>query len=212
MTAAVRYEDFDRAPIQPSAEPAEAVDPHENLTRLLARARGRARAEGYEQGVAESEARAARDIEAQLDTVATLLGEAAADRQAVRRQTVAAARTLLSRFFRAAAPRIAALNLAEALAEALTRALSAERAEIPVLEAPDDGLGRAAAALALRMSGGQVASGPATDGARARLSWRGGADEFDADAALSEAIRIIDDALAAVGFDAAESPEEGDRT
>lgn len=170
----------------------------ENDTELaLAKARGKARAEGFEEGVLQTEARIDREVQDTLAAIAAAVEIARADRADLERSLAGVARRIVLVYLKRISPRLAETALADQIAETVAEALSGPSgAELRVRVAPNR-----AEEIAERIQaadlGVVVEADPAIDPARAEAAWSGGFDDIDIGALADRALAILDAGLSA---------------
>lgn len=186
---AVTYEDFAVGRLKDRRAPAPEG---ESVELLLARVRGQARADGFADGVAQTEARIARDLEARLDAVAGAIDLARADRAAISARAGAAASKIVAVFLRAVAPRLAETNLAPEIVAAFDAALASAPEERLVIEIGADMREELIAALGPRADACEITAAGDLGDLEARIRWRGGFDLIDTGAAMARALSVLE--------------------
>ena len=192
MGKAVEYRDFTpMAACPPSAAEASA----ETMGRQLAIARGQARAEGFAAGAEEAEARFGRDQQALIESLQLELKNLGSELDAIGRRSAHGAAQLVTAFLSALGPTLARVRIADDVAEYV--------AEI-VAEGAQGGLTIEAAPAAIDLISEAMANMDPEVAAlcdfqtneelppdAARLHWRDGFDEIDADASMRRAVEAL---------------------
>ncbi|MEX2518502.1 MAG: hypothetical protein WD969_04120 [Paracoccaceae bacterium] len=186
---AATYEDFAVGRLKDRRAPAPEG---ESVELLLARVRGQARADGFADGVAQTEARIARDLETRMEAVASAIELARADRAAAAERAGAAASKIVAVFLRAVAPRLAERNLAPEIAAAFDAALACAPEERLVIEIRAERRSELVAALGARAEACEIVAAADLGDLEARIRWRGGFDLIDTGAAIARALRVLE--------------------
>ncbi len=162
-----------------------------DLESLLAKARGAARAQGFEEGAAATAAAYDADRKVVLERIAEAFEDARFNAEEARRAAVSALGPLLEALVAAIAPAIARAGLGPQIAALVADAVrSAGRAEIDVRVAPD--MTRLARdALDAAGVDATVSADPDLAPLEARAVWRGGYDRIDLGACIGEAEAAI---------------------
>ena len=188
--AHVRYPRFAAEPL---TEREAAKSANEKFETLLAQARGRARADGFEEGVAHAEARFDAELRDRIDAIASAIADAECRSRAVEERVAGEVRALIAAFAAAIAPRLGEIGAADAAAACISDAMARAPAARPLLEIGSNGLDEVR--LALRNNGllCEVKANDDLPEGVARIAWSGGFDEID----IRPAIEAATDALSA---------------
>lgn len=195
MRGRVRYEDFAREDDPMRRRAGDSAGDAVEI--LLARARGQARADGFAEGVEQTEARIGREAETLLDAVRAALAAERDAREAAEAAARAETMRVLSTFLGAVAPRLADFNLMHGIAAALEALFAETPCARPVIEVAPEARERLAAALGEAAGGAELAGADDLGPAAARIRWRDGFDLIDAGGAIRRALAILDAHLAA---------------
>lgn len=191
-TRKVRYEDFangGKMRMRRSDSPSDAVEI------LLARARGQARADGFAEGVEQTEARIKRELEALISDVSAAIAHEKTRRDGARKKAAAEALAVMMTFLRAVAPHLAKAGLAAEISSALSHAYeSAPGAALTIEVHPDQ---QEAVASALKEADAKITASPALRESEARIRWDGGFDLIDTSAAINRALTVLEAHLSA---------------
>ena len=180
---------------EPAGQTPPKKTPSEDIEILLARARGQARSDGYARGAEDAAAEFDHGVMLALDSVKSSLDALVEDRARTKREVASSCRTILSTFLEAVAPRLAALNLAPELISAVQDAVDSSPDEdivVEVAEAQFDEIAGRLEADGVRCS---LRSTADLAPAEARVYWRNGFDQIDAQPAIDRAIDILDQRL-----------------
>lgn len=181
----VSYRRFAEASEHREPEPAQ-------LEALIAKARGRARADGFEEGVAHAEAQRDAVQEETLRSIADGLAELAAARDEMRQEAATATFNAIREFIGGIAPRLLASGAAEAAAKALSKEVaSAQSPEISVRVAAD-ALSATRASFHAAGVRCELSGDPDVPLGVAHITGGGGFDEIDVRAAVKAALTTLD--------------------
>ena len=186
-TGAITYQNF-TAPPTPARRAAQDPARHEAT---LARARGQARAEGFEEGVAQAEARFESALSEQLAAISAALSESTALADEARSRAALDACDALRRFLSAVAPRLASTGAAEAAIDAVALALETAPRMRPDVEVPPEAVEITARAFAREGIACAVRPNDRLPEGGARIVWRSGFDEIDLRPAIQEALSAL---------------------
>lgn len=190
------YQDFVGEQTSSARANTEEAD---DIERRLARARGKARADGFADGAASAEATFDRELRSCIDTVSQALTHLAADRQASDAASVDAIRRILVSTLTAFTPSLADAALPALVAETVAKALTAEMSGHVVVEAAAERIQDVQAALMGRDNRLTFSEAPQLAPGTARVIWRGGFDQIDASAAIKAGAALLDERLRAAG-------------
>ncbi|MEL7464226.1 MAG: hypothetical protein AAFN79_09180 [Pseudomonadota bacterium] len=175
---------------------AEASEPREpepaQLEALIAKARGRARADGFEEGVAHAEAQRDAVQEETLRAIADSLAALASARDEMRQEAAAATFAAIREFIGGIAPRLLASGAAEAAAEALSKVIAG--AQSPEVSVRVASVALTATRARLHAAGVrcELSGDPDIPLGVARITGGGGFDEIDVRAAVKAALTTLD--------------------
>ena len=197
----VAYQNFSAPPLQAQRSEPDPV----RVETMLARVRGQARAEGFEEGVAQAEARFESAQSDQLAAIAAALAETARLADEARASAAIDACAALRRFLSAIAPRLTATGAAEAAIDSVALALETAPGMRPEVEVPPEAVDVTARAFAREGIACAVRPNDRLPQGGARVVWRSGFDEIDLRPAIQEA-------LGALGATAAQAEAEAHPT
>lgn len=188
MNHATLYQDF----LTPSAPPRNGVDDEELR---LARVRGKARAEGFADGVATAEASFDRDLRARIDATSAALSTFASEKAVADEAGVEAVRRVIMEALTAFLPTIADSTLPAATADAVATALQSEMNGTVIVEAHPDRLSDVELALSPRDKRISFREDPALPTTASRVFWRDGFDHIDTAEAITAGLSILNERL-----------------
>lgn len=189
----LRYQSFADEPA-PDGDARESAG--ERFEAILARARGRARADGFEEGVAHAEARFERETRDRIDAIAASLADAEAAARAAEERTAAAIHETISAFVSAISPRLREIGAADAAAACIADIVRRSPGARPVLEVAKDGLDETRVALRRSSLLCEVRANADLAPGVARIAWSGGFDEIDIRPAVEAATEALSPAPA----------------
>lgn len=157
----------------------------------LARARGRARADGFEEGVAQAEAGFDKALAEQLAAIEEAFAAASRDAEALEARIKAEVCAALGAFLKEIAPPLADNGAAAAVVSALSSAMDDAGAVRPVVQIGSSAAETTRAAIMKRAMRVSVETDEALEPGRARIKWRAGFDEVDLRPAIEAALNAL---------------------
>lgn len=171
------------------------VSDDDDFERRLARARGKARAEGFADGAASAEATFDREMQVRVDAVKEALTQFAADRHAADKIAIETIRQILANALAAFTAPVADAALPALVADIVAQALTAELAGVVVVEITAERLSDVQTTLDGRDKRLTFKEDPHLAPGTARVIWRGGFDHIDANAAITAGAALLDERL-----------------
>lgn len=171
------------------------ASPPQNWEAMLAKARGRARADGFEDGVAQAEARMDQTILEEVDALRRALETAEAVKAEADRAASAASCAALRSFLQVISPGLAAAGAIDAMTSAVRAAFEATPSASFVVQTSPATCERMRQVLSAAGLDCVVAADESLVAGQARLERSGGFDEIDLRPAIDSAM----DALARAG-------------
>lgn len=199
------YQDFVISP-RPAPEPAPVVT-ESDFERRLARARGKARAEGFADGAKSAETAFDRDMLSRIAEVSEALNRLVNDRSAEDLRMIATLRRLLEAALTAFTAPLAQALLPVEIAEAVERCLLAEPDGELVVEVAPDRIEDIRMQLAPRNQRILFRADSTLRPGTARIGWRGGFDQIDPTNALTAGAALLDERLRAGAAGAVQKKE-----
>lgn len=176
---------------QAGAEGVAVESQRARFEEILARARGRARADGFEEGVAQAEARIDKALIDQLQAIADALETTSTDAAALEAQIKAEVCGALRSFIAEISPQLAANGAASAIVATLAAALEDAGSYKPEIEISPAAEEATRTALIEARVKGSVRVDPALEPGRARIKWRSGFDEIDLRPVVDGALKAL---------------------
>ncbi|MEM7546935.1 MAG: hypothetical protein AAF367_15510 [Pseudomonadota bacterium] len=174
-----------------SGDPQTGAQRDEELSLLIATARGAARAEGFADGVAQTESRIARDLESRITSLAATIEIAQADHSALTETMANQVHKIVSVFLDAIAPHFARTALVDEIAATLAEAMKSAPDSTLVVEVSPDWAAEIAAQLQDRNLPCRIEpDGDLTD-TEAHIHWRDGLDAIDLSTAITNARAVL---------------------
>lgn len=186
MATTLKFETFSTAP-----PPIEIGVPAGDVEALLAKARGAARAQGFEEGAAATAAAFDSDRKLVLERIAEAVEDAQFNAEEARRTASAALGPIVDALARGVAPHLARAGLGREIAALVVEATqSCGAATIVVSVAPEmtDAATDAVASTGIAV---EIKADFNLDPLRARVAWSGGHDQIDLAACIESAKTAI---------------------
>lgn len=163
----------------------------EHLDALIAKARGRARADGFEDGVAHAEAERDAAADQSLHEIAAALKALQENHDETAKRAAAATMDAVKSFIAAIAPRLLAIGAADAVASALSDGVS--RVPAPSIEVEVSEANKVETQRALLKAGVKcmVKGNPDIEPGAARIRRSGGFDEINIQPAIDAALSAL---------------------
>ena len=158
---------------------------------ILAKARGRARADGFEEGVAQAEARIDKALSDQLQGISEALEAASGDAEALEKQIKAEVCAALGSFLSEISPQLCVHGAASAIVGLLATALEDGGGFRPEIEISPAAADTTRAALVKARVRASVKVEQALEPGRARIKWRSGFDEIDIRPVVEAALKAL---------------------
>ncbi|MGB0852655.1 MAG: hypothetical protein ACPGSI_05145 [Pikeienuella sp.] len=189
MTTTTFYQDF----VSPAQRAGES-EPDESEIRL-ARARGKARAAGFAEGVASAEASFDHEMKQQVGSLLEAMKTVSDNKRAVDHAALDAIRRIVNEVLSAFAPPMADAMLPTLVADRVAKAITSELdGEICVQVSP-----KRAAELRERLTTGDprvtFTEAPDLSPSSARVVWRGGFDEINPRSAIQAGLDLLNERL-----------------
>ncbi|MEO1611089.1 MAG: hypothetical protein AAFU55_01850 [Pseudomonadota bacterium] len=162
------------------------------LEALIAKARGRARADGFEEGVAHAEALRDAAHEETLRGIADALNAVQAAREELRAEAAEATFAAIRDFVSAISPRLLAAGAAEAAAKALSSSVAGSPTPELTVRVAEDALARTRECFHAAGARCALKGDPTLPFGVARISGEGGFDEIDIRPAIDEALKALE--------------------
>lgn len=175
------------------AEDAGSREPEPaQIEALIAKARGRARADGFEEGVAHAEAQREAAEEETLNAIADALASLVRARDEIRADAAAATFTAIRDFIGAIAPGLLATGAAEAAAKALSSSVSGAKPPEITVRVATEALSKTRARFHAAGVRCALQGDPDVPVGVARISGEGGFDEIDVRPAVAAALEALE--------------------
>lgn len=191
MTQATLYQDFVSPP-----ESGRSGETEESEIRL-ARARGKARAAGFAEGVANAEASFDHDMKQRIEAISTALATLTTAKITEDRAALDATRRIVEQALRAFAPRLADAALPALVADVVSHALLQDLEGSICIEVSPGRLTELRDHLAIEDVRVSISDAQDLGTSSARILWRGGFDQIDTDTAIEAGLTMLDERLRA---------------
>lgn len=175
---------------------ARLIDPN-HLETMLAKARGKGKADGFAEGVAMAEQRAESELRMLLQSIREKIADLDIQRHEVNGQINDGVGKICDALFKAIAPALAEAGLVSEINAAVSSALrQVPESSLLIVVSPDQSQ-RVAEALDLGTLPVRIDDDPDLGGLQARIHWQGGFDAIDLDTCIAEASTVLNAYLGA---------------